>query len=308
MPVKRVRRALALLELIVVLTILGVIGATMGTLLLRQQRFYRGAGELLHAREGVRDAIEVLATDIRGVTVADTVRLLTDSAMEMFSSMGSSILCQRTGEAEAGLPPATSGGNTLTSFVTQPDTGDLVLFYRATPADGSDWERHRITSFSARSLNSTCPASSGYSSAADVAAGTQGFRVTLDAPLSSDIRAGAPVRFIRRGRYSLYRAADGDWYLGYRRCDALGPSSCGAIQPLSGPYSTYSGDRSATGLLFEYFDGSGNRLLAGSSPLELARVDVSARAQSRHHLIVEGRQSTPSDSATVSIAIRNRLP
>jgi hypothetical protein len=114
------------------------------------------------------------------------------------------------------------------------------------------------------------------------------------------------VRFIRRGRYSLYRASDGDWYLGYRRCNALGSSVCGAIQPLSGPYRRYSSDPAATGLLFEYFDANGNRLGAGSSPLELARVDVTARAESRHHLIVEGRQSTPGDSATMSIAIRNR--
>jgi hypothetical protein len=61
-----------------------------------------------------------------------------------------------------------------------------------------------------------------------------------------------------------------------------------------------------TGLLFEYFDANGNRLRAGSSPLELARVDVTARAESRHHLIVEGRPSTPGDSASMSIAIRNR--
>jgi len=291
-----------------VLTILGLIGATMAALLVRQQRFYRGAGELLFAREGVRDAMEVLATDIRGIAVADTVRLLADSAMEMFSSMGSSIVCLSTAEGQVGLPPTSSAGNTLTSIVTQPDTGDLALFYRATSVEGSHWERHHIPAFSARSLDSTCPESSGFSSAADVVAGAQGFQVTLDAPLSSDIRPGAPVRFIRRGRYSLYRASDGDWYLGYRRCNALGPSACGAIQPLSGPYRRYSSDPNETGLLFEYFDAEGSRLVAGSSPLELARVDVTARAESRHRLSVDGRQSTPGDSATVSIAIRNRLP
>src|SRR5437763_731355 len=76
----KARSGFTLLELVVVLAILGAIGGTIGTLLLRQQRFYRGASELLYAREGVRDALEVLATDIRGVATADTVRLLADSA------------------------------------------------------------------------------------------------------------------------------------------------------------------------------------------------------------------------------------
>ncbi|HEX9218918.1 MAG TPA: hypothetical protein VF858_00385, partial [Gemmatimonadaceae bacterium] len=125
-------------------------------------------------------------------------------------------------------------------------------------------------------------------------------------PLSSDLGPGVPIRFVRRGRYSLYRASDGDWYLGYRRCNALGPSVCGAIQPLSGPYRGYSSNRDATGLLFEYFDSQGERLSAGSPGLELARVDITARAQSRHQVLVEQRAVIPADSGAVSIAIRNR--
>lgn len=299
-----VRRAFSLVELVVVLTVLGVVGAAIGMLLVRQQRFYRGAGETLNAREGVRDALAVLAGDIRGLAVADTVRLLTDSAIEMFSSIGTSTVCQITDDTHAGLPPATSV-TALTSLLTQPDTGDLALFYRAT-ADSSHWERHRVAGFSASALTSTCPPSSALSSSDDVAAGAQGYQLTLQSPLSANVLPGAPVRFVRRGRYSLYRAADGDWYLGYRRCNALGSLTCGAIQPLSGPYRRYSTDHGATGILFEYFDAQGNRLGPGASPLALARVDVTARAQSRQQLVIEGRRSTPGDSAIISIAVRNR--
>jgi prepilin-type N-terminal cleavage/methylation domain-containing protein len=301
----KTRSGFTLIELVVVLAILGGLGGAIGMLLLRQQRFYRGASEILYAREGVRDALEVLSTDILGIAAADTVRLLADSAMEMFSSIGSSVLCQGTGDSQIGLPAA-SPGNTLSSFVTQPDTGDLVLFYRASINDGSRWERHRITAFSARSLASTCPPTSAFTRAEDLAAEVDGFQVVLEAPLTNDVGPGAPVRFIRRGRYSLYHGSDGEWYLGYRRCNAVGPSTCGAIQPLSGPYRPYSSDRGATGLLFDYFDAYGVRMNSASSPLELARVDITARAQSRQRLIVEGRGFTPADSATVSIAIRNR--
>jgi len=64
------RRGFTLIELVVVLSLLGVTGAAMGMLLLRQQRFYRGASELLYARESVRDALDVLATDLRGTPLA----------------------------------------------------------------------------------------------------------------------------------------------------------------------------------------------------------------------------------------------
>lgn len=288
---RRSLEGFSLLELVVVLVMLGLVGATVASLLLRQQRFYRGTSELLYARAGVRDALDVLATDIRGIAVADTVRLLADSAIEMFSAIGGSVVCDRTSDAELGMPRSHGSGNTLTSLLTEPDPGDLALFYRDSAPNGSNWERHRITGFSVRTAAS-CPA----------------FQLTLATPLSSDARTGTPVRFIRRGRYSLYRASDGEWYLGYRRCNALGPPACGSIQPLSGPYRAYSSNRDATGILFEYFDAHGAPLTAASSPLELARVDVTARAESRHRIIVEQNAISPGDSATLSVAIRNRAP
>jgi hypothetical protein len=290
--------------LAIVLAILGVVGSTIGLTLLRQQRFYRGTEELVGAREGVRDAIEILSTDIRGMSIADTARLLADSAVEMFASVGGSVVCQIAG-SEIGLPAGTSPrGNTLTALLTQPDTGDLALFLRDSADAGSLWERHRIAAFSARSRATTCPPSTGFA-ADNVDATATAFVVVLSDSLSDHVHRGAPVRFVRRGRYSLYRSSDG-WYLGYRRCNALGPSVCGAVQPLSGPYRAYSSNPRSTGLLFEFFDAMGVRLSPGSSALTLARVDITARAESRQKLVVEDRSWTPADSATVSIAVRNR--
>ena len=303
----RVPRGVVLLELVVVLALLGIVGAMISALLVRQQRFYRGASELLYARESVRDALEVLASDIRGISVADTARLLTDSAIEVFSSIGTSVVCQPSG-TQIGLPPESAAGNTLTSLLTQPDTGDVVLFYHDQGVDGGNWESHRITAFAAHALAAACPLSSGFSRSEDIAAGLPGFQISLADRVSDGVLSGAPTRFVRRGRYSLYRASDGQWYLGYRRCNAVGPSSCGAVQPLSGPYRSYSANPAATGLLLEYFDASARRLGPEASPLALARVDVTARAESKQRLSIESRDFRPADSGTVSIAIRNRGP
>ncbi len=289
----KAREGVTLVEIAVVLALIGVLGGAVGLTLLRQQRFYRGTTETLHAREGVRDAIELISTDIRGMSTADTVRLLADSAIEFFANIGSSIVCDREGSNGAGLPGGTSGrGNALTAFLAQPDTGDIAVFHRDSVDENgeSEWERHRITGFGARVPGATCPR----------------FVLDLATPLSAQVGTGAPVRFIRRGRYSLYHGSDGRWYLGYRRCNAVGPSSCGAIQPLSGPYRDYSSNPRNTGLLFEYFDELGSRLAPRGSPLVLARVDITARAESRQRIVVEGRATAPRDSATVAIAIRNR--
>jgi len=300
------RWGFTLVELAMVLGILGVVGSAIGLTLLRQQRFYRGTEELVGAREGVRDAIEILSTDIRGMSIADTARLLADSAVELFASLGSSVVCQVAG-SEIGLPAGTTPrGNTLTAFLTQPDTGDLALFLRDSADAGSLWERHRIAAFSARSKATTCPPSTGFAAADDVDATGTAFVVVLSTSLSDHVHRGSPVRFIRRGRYSLYRSSDGSWYLGYRRCNALGPSVCGAIQPLSGPYRAYSSNPRSTGLLFEFFDASGSRLTPGSASLALARIDITARSERGQSVAVEGRGWIPADSASVSIAVRNR--
>ena len=297
-----------LIELVVVLTLLGIIGGAVAMTLVRQQRFYRGASEMLYAREAVRDATEVLAIDIRGMSISDTVRLLADSAIEMFANIGSSVVCQSPDATEVHLPEASSPhGNTLTSLLTQPDTGDLALFHRDSMDIGAEWERHRIAGFSSVLLGTNCQARTGFTSGGSRTTG-KGFVLTLADPLSRYVIPGAPVRFIRRGRYSLYRASDGEWYLGYRRCNALGASVCGAVQPLSGPYRGYSANPHLSGLLFEYFDGHGSRIDASASPLSLARVNVTARAESRQRLLIEGRGWTPADSGTVAIAVRNRTP
>jgi hypothetical protein len=300
--VKRERLGLSLVELVAVIALAGLVGGTIVATITRQQRFYRDAAETLYARESVRDAMAVLTTDIRSASAADTIRLQADSAIEFFATIGASVVCQTVGN-EVGLPAAHAAGNSLSGFRIEPDTGDLALFRTDSAGVGGHWERYRISGFTSRLLASSCSAASRFSQNSDIAMGVTGFVVTLTTPVRGDIKPGAPVRFIRRARYSLYHASDGGWHLGYRRCNAVGPSACGVVQPVSGPYRRYSPDPAATGLLFEYFDAVGGRLDPATLPLALARVDVSARTESAGSSSRPGRIS---DSATASVAIRNR--
>jgi prepilin-type N-terminal cleavage/methylation domain-containing protein len=296
-------RGFSLLELLGALAIGGLAAGAIVATLTRQQQFYRGATEIRSTREEVRDAIEVLSSDVRGMSAADTP-FRADSALELFAAIGTSIACQVVGN-EVGLPPSHPLGNTLTSFLTVPDTGDIAMFYVDSADAGTRWRQYRIGAIESRSVSSVCAPTSGFSDDAELGAAHRGFALTLISSIPSGVRVGTPVRFFRRARYSLYRASDGNWYLGYRRCNAFGVSACGTIQPISGPYRGYSSDPRATGLLFEYFDNGGGRLDASASATTLARIDITVRSQSQQrNSFSQGRQRI-SDSATVSVALRN---
>jgi prepilin-type N-terminal cleavage/methylation domain-containing protein len=298
------RPAFSLVELIAVVAIAGLVAGMAVATITRQQQFYRASAELLAAREGVRDAMEVLTADIRGASGADTIRLRADSAIELFATIGASVVCQIAGN-EIGLPPSHPAGNSLSSFLVEPDTGDLALFYIDTARAGNRWTRYRIASFASRSAASGCGTASKFSSDAERAAGAREFTLTVATPLAPSVKPGAPIRFIRRVRYSLYRASDGHSYLGYRRCNAIGASVCGSIQPVSGPYRRYSPDTHATGLLFEYFGVSGAPLNAAASVMDLGRVVITARSESEQRNPFRSRDGTIADSGTVSVALRN---
>ena len=81
---------------------------------------------------------------------------------------------------------------------------------------------------------------------------------------------------------------------------------CGAIQPISGAYRPYNADPRSSGLVFEYFDSRGEPVGAATS-LALARVDITARAESGSGAATSGKAGRISDSATVTVAIRNRI-
>ncbi|HVF39521.1 MAG TPA: hypothetical protein VM939_06440, partial [Gemmatimonadaceae bacterium] len=93
----------------------------------------------------------------------------------------------------------------------------------------------------------------------------------------------------------------------YRRCNAIGASACGPVQPVSGPYMPYASG-GATGLMFRYYDASGAVLTQSSADTLLARVDITVRGETATALRLAGDAVTRyRDSAIVSASPRNRL-
>ena len=303
------RRGFSLTELVVSITVGGMAAALMGMTLVRQQQFYSSASAILETRSHTRDAADVLATDIRSGAVSLGVPAMSDTAIEIFTTIASSIACTVLSPNLIGLPPLTlASGSSLTSMLVQPDTGDLALIYTAPPSapDSGGWETIGITGFSLRSVSTGCPAATGFTSAADATTGQSAYSVALATVTTDPISVGTPVHFVRRVRYSIYRSSDNNWYLGYRRCKATGSSVCVPIQPIAGPYD-HPGD-GKSGIAFRYFDRNGNRLHEQSDASSLARVEFVVRATSAGRAALSGQRGSPyRDSIVVSVAPRNRI-
>jgi prepilin-type N-terminal cleavage/methylation domain-containing protein len=302
----QLRRAFTLLELLVALAVTGIASALIIRTLVSQQRFYSSASAVLDARAQIRDAADVLATDIRNASAhSPTFVLMLDSAIEMYSTIAASVVCTVPASQAVGLPPAAiSSGASLTSMLAQPDTGDIaaVHTYPSERPDSGQWEIARVASFYQRSVATACPATSGFTSATDIS-GPTAYEAVLASPTLNPLAAGNPIRFLRRARYSLYKSSDNRWYLGYRRCNATG---CAGVQPVSGPYDGYS--PSASGLEFRYFDSGGARLGPGSDGTTVSRVDIVIRGESSRRSTLAGdARATWGDSSVISVSPRNRV-
>ena len=304
------RRGFTLAELLAATAVGGIAAALMTATIVRQQRIFTAASEQLSVRSELRDGADILAADIRGASVEMFgLPVMTDTAIEMVTVVGTSVACSAPSTLTIGLPPSVLvSGNSLTSMLVQPDTGDLALLYVAPPdnQDSAEWQQYRIASFTARALATACPSSTGFTTDGDSFSGVTGYHLTLTTPPAPQVRKGAPIHFLRRARYSFYRSSDGAWYLGYRRCGAAPPFACASIQPVSGPYQPYKSGASP-GIVFRYFDSSGTELSDPSTSFNVARVEIVLRGESATAIAPAGdSRKVWRDSVVVTVSPRNR--
>ena len=79
-------------------------------------------------------------------------------------------------------------------------------------------------------------------------------------------------------RYSIYRASDGDWFLGERDWNAA-LARFNTVQPIAGPFASAA----AGGIRFAYLDTSGAAIPSPvADGMHVAAVRIEARGQTRN--------------------------
>ena len=298
---QRPRRGATLADLLMGMVISTLVVALVVTNTVRYHQSHAAVASGVDASTRLRDAPSILAADLRGISAAgDTILVASDTAIDFYSVVGASVICATPRTDRVTLPPDTlQSGRVLSSFVSSPDTGDLIAVYTDSGAGSSArWGRARIVALTSPAAGVACPLAAGLLLTPDLAGASRGFELTLDHPLSSATHRGSPVRVVRRVRYSVYRGGDGKWYLGYRRCSG----TCSTIQPVSGPYES----RTGAPITFRYFTRSGARLTGRGPATDVARIEVVARANYLRQAALPGMpRPGPADSILAVVALRN---
>ncbi len=299
---RRARRGVTLVELLVAMTILGVISALVAATMLGQQRLFQQTYEMVGVRRELRTAMSLVPADVRGLSsVGGDVSSFTAQSLTFRSTIGASIVCERSGTSTLFLPPENMAHNTLTSFVTRPAAGDTLYAFDEGALRGAEddsWVALTVTSVTPAFTN--CMGAPFTAPLADAA--KPRYRVTVAETVPATVLVGAGLRFTRHVEYALQESnTTGRWYLTQQSLRGAGWEEPTVV---SGPYEVPA----EGGMRLVYFDSTGAEVAPGGSSTSLARVDLTMQAaglpgSARGY---DGGSATPRDSIALRIAIRNR--
>jgi len=279
-----------LVEMLLGLIIGAIVGTALITLTVRHEHLAFALEQIMESRRALREGTDVLEYDLRSTVPArDAIYDMGDTYVDFRLETGLSVLCALDSLRTTVLVPArTVRSPNLTSWIVAPETGDTTMVYAAHPdADSARWYRRAIAS--APAGGRSCPTE--FMNGVPLPA----LALRLETPVPSDVTDGAVLRFFRRARYELYKAADGGWYLGFRDCLATRATPCATIQPVSGPYAR-------GGLQLRYVDSTGSRT---ADPSHVARIEGVFRAESAARLHLAGiAAGVFSDSVLFTISPR----
>ncbi|HSJ64331.1 MAG TPA: prepilin-type N-terminal cleavage/methylation domain-containing protein [Gemmatimonadaceae bacterium] len=309
-PRDRVRRrpsGFTLIEVMVALVLLGLVVGALLTVVMHQQRFYDSASEVMEVRDNLRRTGDLLPSELRALAPRyGDIYAMSDSAIDFRSATGSSTICEFSNNRTMIIVPPTQLQTDagLTSWLVRPVMSDSMFIFDSRDA-GIDTMIGR--GISAAPAAGSCAITSGFTStSAEVNASVT---FLLDSALPPSVPAGAPVRFFRRARYSLYRNPNDEfWYLGYRDFVPGRNPQWSAIQPVAGPLLPYNA-QGASGLRFIYRDSAGTVLTSGADAPRVRRIDIEVRARSRAIVRAMGMTTNGAglytDSLFTSVALRN---
>lgn len=253
------RRGASLVELIVALTVAGLVLAAATESLLRQQRAARWVGGVAGAEGQMRSLAQLLPAELALLDAGAgdvAAGQASDSTIQIRAVVASSLACDSATNVITLLPEALTG-IAIGGSARVPAIGDSVWFFAG---DSLGWRGTRVAAVARVNASCATPASPLGPT----------HRLTLSASL--DMPGGTPLRVTRQERYVIYRASDGRYYLGARDW-SLALAAFGAPQPIAGPFiralpsGAYSG--------FSYFDSVGASIVPnGTNERDIVRVRV----------------------------------
>ena len=332
-PRSRSRRGFTLIELMITISLLGIIGTMLTTILVRQQRFHRAVASLTDARARMRDVATIMPTDLRGISTAGgDILAISDTSIQFRAFIGTAVLCDFSSGTVIEIPPKTlASGNILASWINTPAPNDIAYVYDdgLLPGNADDfWAAYLITDTTSSTNSAWCPSTNAVplTTAADNAARRYRFTIAstgatgtifpplFQTPNGMHIKMGAPIRFALEVRYSIYLASDAQWYIGFQRCTPNATygqvGTCGTREVLAGPVRPGAADTTSSGLFFVYYNRLGVRktALAASDTIALITVGIRTNTQSLLKATTKtGGDISTTDSLRFSIGLRNRI-
>ena len=248
---------MSLAELLVALSLGGIVLAVAASSMLRQQRGVRWVEGLTGAELQLRPVLRLFADELSvlDASAGDIAPgQASDSVLQVRAEIASSLTCDSA--MAVTLLPAVSVAPDLAGMARAPAIGDSLWLYRGASVG---WSARAVLGVARITVGCGAP----------TAAPGPTYRLLLDA--TADVPAGTPVRITRWERWVVYRGSDGQWYAGIRD---FSPSTSRflAAQPIAGPF-LHVARGARTG--FRYFDASGAVLDPdGTNERSIARVRV----------------------------------
>lgn len=279
------RSGATLPELLVALTLAGIVLGTGASTLLRQQRT---AGSL--NRTAVADAQLRAAPGVLGVELA----ALTAGSGDLAPGQASDTALQLRGLVATGLACGDAVSSAI--FAGEPDdpagvlpgaavrTGDSLWWFGGAPPQ---WRGRRVVA--AESVSAPCQLTSASTGPAR--------RIAIAA--ADSIPYGAPLRITRPLRYAFYRSGDGSWQLGIRDW-VEATTRFAPPQPIAGPFLMRAG---ITRTGFRFYDADGAELdTAGGvvASTRIARIRITVVSAGRAP-IAGADTVSPRDSLDVAL-------
>lgn len=271
----RGRGGFTLVEVLIVLVILGIVGAAMMRSMLTMQRGTERQTQQADMQSDLRASAGLLPAELRELAAGIDILAATPDSIAYRAMRATGFVC-----GISGLDKVAVLNSSLYKYRDIDEDRDFVFVYiEEDPAETSDdrWDVYDI--------ESTTPAACGAGSAT---------LLDLATNLATTPQAGAPVRTFETMTLKLY-TSDGRGWLGARSMSA-GES----IQPVLGPLDA------TTGLQFVYRDAAGNDLGAAPVLADIRGIDVVVLGET-DYAVSTGYDSRAirEDSITVRVRLRN---